>query len=76
MGSVKHAMPIYEYECTDCGEQFEKLVRMSTKESEVECPDCGAHHSKRMVSLMASLGRGGAAVGAASGAACAPSGGG
>ena len=62
-------MPIYEYECGDCGEQ---LARMATKDGEVECPHCGARHSKRLVSLMASVGRGGTA----SSAACAPSAGG
>ena len=65
-------MPIYEYACDDCGEQFEKLVRMSTQDSEVDCPQCGARHSKRRVSLMAAVGHGGAA----SSAVCAPSGGG
>ncbi len=66
-------MPIYEYECSECGERFEKLVRMSTQASEVECPQCGAHHSERLVSLMASVGRGGGAA-LHSGTACAPSG--
>ena len=65
-------MPIYEYECQDCGEQFEKLVRMTTPDDEVECPQCGVLHSKRLVSLMASMGRGAET----NGAVCAPSGGG
>lgn len=66
-------MPIYEYQCEDCSEQFEQLVRMSTRPEEVECPNCGAHHSKRVVSLMAAVGRG-TASGVQGGAACAPSG--
>jgi len=63
-------MPIFEYECEDCGERFEALVRMSTRAEEVECPGCGAHHARKQVSLMAAVGRGGHA----SGAACAPGG--
>ncbi|HEY4688033.1 MAG TPA: FmdB family zinc ribbon protein [Anaerolineae bacterium] len=31
-------MPIFEYECQDCGERFEQLVRMLTRPEEVECP--------------------------------------
>ena len=65
-------MPIYEYQCEDCDERFEKLVRMSTRPEDVECPQCGARHAQRVVSLMAAVGRGGAS---ASALACAPSGG-
>lgn len=32
-------MPIFEYRCSDCGTQFEKLVRRA--EDAVECPQCG-----------------------------------
>ena len=31
-------MPIYEYTCDDCGEEFEKLVFGS--KPEVSCPKC------------------------------------
>jgi len=37
-------MPLYDYECNECGEQFEKIV--SSRDSEVFCPLCGA--SKRV----------------------------
>jgi putative FmdB family regulatory protein len=30
-------MPIYEYQCDDCGREFEALVRTGTVP---ECPDC------------------------------------
>lgn len=40
-------MPLYEYECTDCEESVELLVR-STDEK-VECPSC---HSKKLTRLM------------------------
>jgi putative FmdB family regulatory protein len=31
-------MPIYEYHCKQCGGKFEKLVKLSTRTSEIECP--------------------------------------
>ena len=40
-------MPIYEYTCTDCSNQFEKFVRSMTSEVEVKCPTCGGTHVKK-----------------------------
>jgi len=34
-------MPMYEYECTRCGHQFERHQRMSDKPVEA-CPECGS----------------------------------
>lgn len=31
-------MPIFEYRCESCGNQFEKLVRRA--DDHVECPEC------------------------------------
>ncbi len=31
-------MPIFEYQCQECGEEFEKLIRSPEK---IECPECG-----------------------------------
>jgi putative FmdB family regulatory protein len=42
-------MPIFEYDCLDCGRQFEILLR--TAEAEVCCPFCGKQHLERLVSL-------------------------
>lgn len=33
-------MPIYEYECPDCGHRFERLQPVTAEEVEV-CPNCG-----------------------------------
>lgn len=33
-------MPIYEYKCDDCGNDFEKLVRSASAGSPA-CPSCG-----------------------------------
>lgn len=45
-------MPIYEYRCDACGEQMEKLQRMSDDRL-VDCPACGKPALKRLVSAVA-----------------------
>jgi putative FmdB family regulatory protein len=35
-------MPIYEYECEQCGVRFERLQRMA-EASLTECPECSGH---------------------------------
>jgi len=44
-------MPIYEFECLDCGHQFEYLVLRNTPAA--ECPSCQKHELKQLVSLCA-----------------------
>ena len=44
-------MPIYEYECTDCGEPFEELILSISKEVEVHCPTCESAAVKKKISL-------------------------
>ena len=43
-------MPFYEYQCQECGEKFEKLVRLSTSTSEIECPKCGCRKVEKLIS--------------------------
>jgi putative FmdB family regulatory protein len=43
-------MPIYEYECKQCGQRFEALVSASTKAS---CPSCQNEQLDRMLSVFA-----------------------
>ncbi|MBU1626255.1 zinc ribbon domain-containing protein [bacterium] len=42
-------MPIYEYRCSSCEEQFEKLVYGSNPE--LECPKCKSKDVSRLLSL-------------------------
>jgi len=35
-------MPIFEYQCDDCGTKFEKLMRRA--EDQALCPSCGESH--------------------------------
>ncbi len=42
-------MPIYEYICSDCNNEFEELV-FSTNE-QINCPDCGTDRVERALSV-------------------------
>ncbi len=47
-------MPIYEYECTKCGEKFEAYRPLLGKDETVKCPKCGTAKPKRRISVVAS----------------------
>jgi len=47
-------MPIYEYECRNCGDKFELRRNVKDNDSEVLCPRCGAPHPQRVFSLFLS----------------------
>jgi len=64
-------MPIYEYKCTDCGEKFEKLVRLSDANGQQVCPRCGSVQTKRQVSAFGWSG--GSTASVSGGGSCAPS---
>ncbi len=40
-------MPIYCYQCRDCGEKFEQFRGISQGDKEVVCPKCGRKDPKR-----------------------------
>jgi putative FmdB family regulatory protein len=41
-------MPIYEYTCTECGKEFEKLVFGNAS---VKCPECESEEVKKKFSV-------------------------
>ena len=43
-------MPIYEYDCRDCGHRFELLVLPSTVQ---QCPVCAGRQLDRVISMFA-----------------------
>ena len=48
-------MPIYEYACKSCGQQFEKLLRTTKGADEAECPKCGSKQTARALSVFAAV---------------------
>ena len=48
-------MPIYEFECEECGAGFEELVAAGTEA--VACPECGSERSRRLISAVSPPGR-------------------
>lgn len=67
-------MPIYEYRCTECGEEFEKFVRSMMSEVEVTCPKCGSQKAEKKISLFGSSGGSTSTVGAPAASGCATGG--
>ena len=45
-------MPIYEFECSQCGHRFDRLQKLSDADP-VDCPGCGAPKVQRRVSAPA-----------------------
>jgi putative FmdB family regulatory protein len=41
-------MPIYEFECAQCGSRFEELMQSGT--TAPACPECGAEGAQRLLS--------------------------
>lgn len=46
-------MPLYDFECEDCGRNFEQLVRRESDIAEVTCPACSGHRVAKALSLPA-----------------------
>ncbi len=46
-------MPLYEYRCAGCGQQFEQLRKMSEADSGVLCPRCNSERVERLLSAFA-----------------------
>jgi putative FmdB family regulatory protein len=43
-------MPIYEYQCLECGKKFERLVRSRSASVAIECPQCGGRKVEKLLS--------------------------
>lgn len=48
-------MPIYEFECEECGAGFEELVGAAA--ACVACPECGSERTRRLISAISPPGR-------------------
>ncbi|MDK2981387.1 MAG: hypothetical protein PWQ55_1734 [Chloroflexota bacterium] len=49
-------MPLYEYHCQNCAEDFEKIVRFSEADRLPACPTCGSTDTRKKISASASFG--------------------
>ena len=49
-------MPIYEYQCTQCGAKFEVRQAMGEDGSKLNCSKCGAPNPRRLLSSFFSPG--------------------
>lgn len=58
-------MPIYEYECTKCGERFELRRSINDSDEEIVCPRCGKESPTKLFSTFG--------MASSSGNSCAPS---
>ena len=52
-------MPIYEYRCEACGEDFELFVRSLSQQTQPTCPRCGSQRVRKSMSLFGVGGVGG-----------------
>jgi putative FmdB family regulatory protein len=64
-------MPLYEFECLECGAGFERLVKKASEVAEMKCPACKSGRLEEKFSSFASP----SAAGSSSVSNCAPSGG-
>ena len=49
-------MPLYEYTCSNCGENFDKIVRFSEADQMPDCPACGEKETRKKISAGALIG--------------------
>lgn len=59
-------MPIYEYDCRDCGHRYDHLWRRTPEDGEAvpSCPKCGGGNGARRMSRLADCSGGGGGNGA------------
>jgi putative FmdB family regulatory protein len=48
-------MPLYEYRCEDCGNEFELRRSIRALDEPAPCPECSSSNAKRQVSLFMSF---------------------
>jgi len=70
-------MPLYEYICSECSSEFDKLMRFSDPDiNSPACPKCGSRNTNKRLSMIASLNLGNSSLsGGTSSGSCGSSGG-
>jgi len=46
-------MPVYEYKCQKCGQQFEITCHLSERDEQAVCPECGSKDVQPVISSFA-----------------------
>ncbi len=49
-------MPIYEYKCKNCDNEFEMIRSANDDDRDVECPECGKKKVEKIMSVFAGSG--------------------
>lgn len=49
-------MPMYDFACSDCGQPFEKKLKMSQSSDPQICPSCGSGDTRRRMSSAFAMG--------------------
>ena len=62
-------MPIYTYECKDCGEKFDFLVGVVASKEEPKCKKCGSRSIEKIFAPF-SVGASGGSSSSSSGPSC------
>ena len=52
-------MPLYEYKCKECEEEFEALVSFKDADSGIKCPRCDSEKTDRLLSVFSAAVGGG-----------------
>ncbi|MEA1959619.1 MAG: zinc ribbon domain-containing protein [Chloroflexota bacterium] len=52
-------MPLYEYQCTKCGEKFEVRQPIGEDGSRLNCPSCKTGKPQKLISTFSSTSSGG-----------------
>ena len=51
-------MPMYDFACRECGQVFEKKLRMSQTSDPQTCPSCGSGDTRRHMTSAIAVGGG------------------
>jgi putative FmdB family regulatory protein len=60
-------MPIFEYQCTQCGTTFEHFTQRAKNDWVPVCPKCGADRAERVLSVFSGQAATGSGCGSSSG---------
>ncbi len=63
-------MPLYEYRCKKCGDDFELFHRINEDASNLPCPKCGEKGPEKRMSAVSSTNKGNGAVGSLPASSC------